>query len=100
MPSLPWLVPIVKPHVTPSAPSLWHSLDIRQRQVLVGEVEELGPLGAVASPLSVYLAHSGCPLSDISPVFIRKPKDLWFGRMDLTPGKAWGSGGRAQSRQV
>lgn len=45
---------------------------------MIGEVEKQGPLSSVDSQLSIYLAHSGCPLLDISPIFIREPKDLWF----------------------
>lgn len=29
---------------------------------------------------------------DISPIFIGKPKDLWFGRVGMMPGKAWEGG--------
>lgn len=56
----------------------WHSLDIQHRQVLVGEVEKLGPLSPVATPMSIYLAHSGSLLLHSSTVFIREPKNLWF----------------------
>lgn len=63
--------PLYKPRVIPSAPFLWHSLDIQQWQVLIGEVEKLGPLSAVACQMSIYLAHLGGPLLDISPIFIR-----------------------------
>lgn len=55
----------------PLAPFPWHSLDIQQWQVLVGEVEKLGPLSSVASLLSIYLAHPGGPLLDVGPIFIR-----------------------------
>lgn len=64
--------------MTPSAPFLWHSLDIQQWQVLIGEVEKLGSLSAMAFQMSVYLAHLGGPFLDISPIFIRQPEDLWF----------------------
>lgn len=62
----------------PFIPLLWHSLDIQHWQVLIGEVEKLGPLSPVAPLLSVYLAHPGSPLLHRSTVFIREPKDLWF----------------------
>lgn len=71
LPSLRWLFPTIKLHGVPLAPFLWHSLDIQQWQVLIGEVEKLGPLSSVASLLSIYLAHSRCPLLDLSPIFIR-----------------------------
>lgn len=61
----------MKLHGIPLAPFPWHSLDIQQWQVLVREVKKLGPLSSVASLLSIYLAHPGCPLLDIGPIFIR-----------------------------
>ena len=71
LPSQPWLFYTIKPHVIPSAPFLWHSLDIQQWQVLIGEVEKLGTLSAMAFQMSVYLAHLGGSFLDISPIFIR-----------------------------
>lgn len=55
-----------------------HSLDIQQWQVLIGEVEKLGPVSPVAILMSVDLAHSGGPLLHISTIFIWEPKNLWF----------------------
>lgn len=84
---LHWPLPALKPHVIPQAPFLWHSLDIQLWQVLIGEIEKLGPLSSVASLLSVYLTHSRCPLLDISPIFIWEPKDLRFREDDHEAGK-------------
>lgn len=70
LPSQHWFLLTIKPHVIPLPPFIWHSLDIQQWQVLIGEVEKLGPLSAVASQMSIYLAHLGGLLLDMSPIFI------------------------------
>lgn len=72
------------------APCLWYSLHIQLWQVLIGEVEKQGPLGCVDSLLSIYLAHSGCPLLDNSPIFIRQPQDLWFREDEHKAGEGLG----------